>query len=60
MSCQIANAYETVGHERVMFGIDSPFHHPTVEIQKVMACGVAVSYTHLWGPLATRMVFSIL
>ena len=22
------------------FGIDSPFHHPTVEIQKVMACGV--------------------
>ena len=35
-----ANAYETVGHERVMFGIDSPFHHPTVEIQKVMACGV--------------------
>ena len=40
MSCQIANAYETVGHERVMFGIDSPFHHPTVEIQKVMACGV--------------------
>ena len=27
-------------HERVMFGIDSPFHHPTVEIQKVMACGV--------------------
>lgn len=40
MSCQIANAYETVGHERVMFGIDSPFHHPTVEIQKVMACGI--------------------
>ena len=40
MSCQIRNAYETVGHERVMFGIDSPFHHPTVEIQKVMACGV--------------------
>jgi predicted TIM-barrel fold metal-dependent hydrolase len=23
-----------------MFGIDSPFHHPTVEIQKVMACGI--------------------
>ncbi len=40
MSCQIQNAYETVGHNRVMFGIDSPFHHPTVEIQKVMACGV--------------------
>ena len=40
MSCQIKNAYETVGHDRVMFGIDSPFHHPTVEIQKVQACGV--------------------
>ena len=40
MSCQIKNAYDTVGHDRVMFGIDSPFHHPTVEIQKVAACGV--------------------
>lgn len=40
MSCQIRNAYETVGHERVMFGIDSPFHHPTVEIQKILASGV--------------------
>ncbi|MBP5301189.1 MAG: amidohydrolase family protein, partial [Victivallales bacterium] len=26
MGCQIKNAYETVGSERVMFGIDSPFH----------------------------------
>lgn len=40
MSCQIKNAYDTVGHDRVMFGIDSPFHHPTVEIQKILACGV--------------------
>lgn len=40
MSCHIKNAYDTVGHDRVMFGIDSPFHHPTVEIQKVMACGI--------------------
>ena len=40
MSIQIANAYNTVGHEKVMFGIDSPFHAPTVEIQKIMACGV--------------------
>ena len=40
MSVQIANAYNTVGHEKVMFGIDSPFHAPTVEIQKIMACGV--------------------
>ena len=40
MGCQIKNAYETVGHERVMFGIDSPFHHPTVEIQRVLSCGL--------------------
>ena len=33
MGCQIKNAYDTVGSERVMFGIDSPFHHPSVEIQ---------------------------
>lgn len=23
-----------------MFGIDSPFHHPSVEIQKVLTCGL--------------------
>ena len=40
MGCQIKNAYETVGSERVMFGIDSPFHHPTVEIQRVLSCGL--------------------
>lgn len=40
MGCQIKNAYETVGKERVMFGIDSPFHHPSVEIQRVLSCGL--------------------
>ncbi|MBP5706067.1 MAG: amidohydrolase [Spirochaetales bacterium] len=40
MGCQIKNAYENVGAERVMFGIDSPFHHPTVEIQRVLSCGL--------------------
>lgn len=40
MGCQIKNAWETVGHDRVMFGIDSPFHHPTVEIQRVLSCGL--------------------
>lgn len=38
LSCQIKNAYDAVGHERVMFGIGSPFHGPSVEIQKIMAC----------------------
>lgn len=40
MGSKIAEAYETVGNDRIMFGIDSPFHHPTVEIQKVLTCGL--------------------
>lgn len=41
MSVQIRNAYENVDPQRVMFGIDIPFHEPSVEIQKVQACGVS-------------------
>ena len=40
MGSKIKEAYETVGSGRIMFGIDSPFHHPTVEIQKVLSCGL--------------------
>lgn len=40
MGSKIAEAYRTVGADRVMFGIDSPFHHPSVEIQKVLTCGL--------------------
>ena len=40
MGCQIANAYATVGCDRIFFGIDSPFHHPTVEIQRIQSCGL--------------------
>lgn len=40
MSAQIRNAYNTVDPERVMFGLDTPFHAPSVEIQKVQACGL--------------------
>lgn len=36
MQSKIKEAYETVGNDRIMFGIDAPFHHPTIEIQKVM------------------------
>ncbi len=43
MGCQIKNAYENVGSERIMFGIDSPFHHPSVEIQRVLSCGLTDS-----------------
>lgn len=40
MSVQIKNAYENVDRERIMFGIDTPFHEPSVEIQKIMASGI--------------------
>ena len=40
MGSKIKEAYETVGSDRIMFGIDSPFHHPTVEIQKVLTSGL--------------------
>ena len=40
MPSKIREAYETVGHDRIMFGTDTPFHHPTVEMQKVMVSGV--------------------
>ena len=33
-------AYETVGQNRVMFGTDTPFHHPSVEAQKIFVSGV--------------------
>lgn len=40
MGSKIKEAYETVGTDRVMFGTDVPFHHPSVEIQKVLTCGL--------------------
>ena len=40
MGSKIKEAYETVGNDRIMFGIDAPFHHPTVEIQKILTCGL--------------------
>lgn len=40
MGSKIKEAYETVGSDRILFGIDSPFHHPSVEIQKVLSCGL--------------------
>lgn len=40
MGVKIRQAYEEVGHDRIMFGTDYPFHHPPVEIQKVLTCGL--------------------
>ena len=40
MPSKIKETYETVGENRIMFGTDAPFHHPTVEIQKVLTSGL--------------------
>ena len=40
MGSKIKEAYDEVGRDRIMFGIDSPFHHPSVEIQKVLTSGL--------------------
>ncbi len=40
MGVKIKQAYEEVGPDRILFGTDSPFHHPSVEIQKVLTCGL--------------------
>ena len=40
MGVKIRQAYEEVGHDRIMFGTDYPFHHPSVEIQKVLTRGL--------------------
>lgn len=41
MGVKIRQAYEEVGKNRIMFGTDFPFHHPSVEIQKVLTCGLS-------------------
>jgi hypothetical protein len=40
MGSKIKEAYEEVGKDRIMFGTDAPFHHPTVEMQKVLTSGL--------------------
>lgn len=40
MESKIREAYETVGSYRIFFGTDAPFHNPSIEIQKVLTCGL--------------------
>ena len=40
MQSKIKEAYDTVGPNRIMFGTDAPFHHPSIEIQKVLVSGL--------------------
>ena len=40
MQSKIKEAYDTVGPNRIMFGTDAPFHHPSIEIQQVLVSGL--------------------
>lgn len=40
MHTKIKEAYEQVGPDRIMFGTDAPFHHPSVEIQRAIVSGL--------------------
>ncbi len=51
MHTKIREAYRTVGEDRVMFGTDAPFHHHSVEMQKVRVSGLDQS--------ELRRVFSV-
>ena len=41
MHTKIKEAIERVGETRVLFGSDVPFHHATVEIDKVRLSGLS-------------------
>ncbi len=43
MHTKIKEAYEQVGPERIMWGLDAPFHHPTVEMQRTIVSGLTDS-----------------
>lgn len=40
MHTKIREAYEQVGSDRIMWGLDAPFHHPTVEMQRTIVSGL--------------------
>lgn len=40
MHTKIREAYRTIGSDRIMWGLDAPFHHPTVEIQRTIVSGL--------------------
>lgn len=41
MHTKIKEAYEQIGSDRIMWGLDAPFHHPTVEMQKPIVSGLS-------------------
>lgn len=45
MHSKIREAVERVGPDRVLYGSDTPFHHPSVELAKVRASGLSTELT---------------
>lgn len=45
MHSKIREAVERVGPDRVLYGSDTPFHHPTVELAKVRVSGLPPDLT---------------
>lgn len=40
MANKVKEVYETIGPDRVMWGLDAPFHIPAAEILKIALCGL--------------------
>lgn len=45
MHTKIREAVERVGPDRVLYGSDTPFHHPSVELAKVRVSGLSADLT---------------
>ena len=56
MHTKIREAVERVGVHRVMYGSDAPFHHPSVELEKVRVSGLDPDQlAHVLGRNARRL-----
>ena len=58
MHSKIREAVERVGPDRVMYGSDTPFHHPSVELTKVRVSGLSPDLTSgVLGENGRRLFF---
>jgi predicted TIM-barrel fold metal-dependent hydrolase len=58
MHSKIREAVERVGPDRVLYGSDTPFHHPSVELAKVRVSGLPTDLTErVLGENGRRLFF---
>jgi predicted TIM-barrel fold metal-dependent hydrolase len=58
MHSKIREAVERVGPDRVLYGSDTPFHHPSVELAKVRVSGLPADLTErVLGENGRRLFF---